>query len=153
MLERCAPLPARATRRFRVARGQARLALDVFEGEEPVARDNHLVHAFEFVIGRGEAAPGVDGGGGGDGGGDGGDDDDEMREVEVSVEMTVEGMIKVTVDAGDAADAGAGAPPSALLYFWIAALFALYVGAKLAFSDLADDLASQSSAPSAPAVS
>ena len=148
MLERCAPLPARATRRFRVARGQARLALDVFEGEEPVARDNHLVHAFEFVIGRGEAAPGVDGGGGGDGG-----DDDEMREVEVSVEMTVEGMIKVTVDAGDAADAGAGAPPSALLYFWIAALFALYVGAKLAFSDLADDLASQSSAPSAPAVS
>ena len=81
-----------------------------------------------------------------------GDDDGAMREVEVSIEMTVEGMIKVTVDAGEAAAAGDGAPPSALLYFWIAALFALYVGAKLAFSDLAADLASQPpGVPSGPA--
>ena len=113
------------------------------QGELPSARENHLVHSFEFIIGRGKSDGAVEGPDGDEQG-----DEAPTREVNVSVEMTIEGMIKVTVDAGESADTDSGAPPSALLYVWIVLLFVLYVAAKLAFSTVEADLQDQAAAQS-----
>ena len=117
ILLRNARIPCCATKVFRVDATQERLLIEVFEGDNEVARENQYVAEFEFVL------PPVDE-----------PDGDGTRKVPVTFEMPEVGKLKVSV-FNDSTDLGDGDTIALRTLCVLCALvFALYLTARIYFA-------------------
>ncbi|KAK8814258.1 hypothetical protein WA158_008218 [Blastocystis sp. Blastoise] len=115
-------IPAKRTRYFKTFEdNQKGITVDVYEGSDSIADHNKLIGSFDIPITHWERKAGEE-------------------PIGVSIEMTINGVLKVTSDHFVEEDDGTQTKTFIILCIYILMLFGFYLFAKLYFQDARDAL-------------